>query len=104
MALTFAASASEGKRVKSVTIGGKPLIDDKQYTFSGCERAGEPLDVVCRLRGVHDVHVATMSVHEGLRAYMKLPFPRRPRRQCWKPSDLGRLVSPPSRRRCRVTA
>ena len=71
MKLSFAAYAPDGARLRSVEVGGKPLVDGRHYTFAGCERAGEPIDVVCRLRGTHDVKVLPQTVHEGLRTYMK---------------------------------
>ena len=66
----FTAFASPGHRLRVVEVGGKPLNDAAHYTFAGCERAGEALDVVCRLQGVHDVKVLPMSVHQLLRAYL----------------------------------
>ncbi len=45
----FAAFAPLGRRLRSVEVGGKPLRDEAHYTFAGCERAEEALDVVCRL-------------------------------------------------------
>jgi sulfur-oxidizing protein SoxB len=69
--MQFAAFAPEGERLRAVAIQGKPLEDSAKYTLTGCERAGEPLDVVCRMRGTHDVEVLPMSVHEALRAYLK---------------------------------
>lgn len=71
MVLTFAAYDPEGKRLRSVSIGGKPMNDDRHYTFAGCERAGEPLDVVCRMVGVHDVKILPLGVHEMLDAYLQ---------------------------------
>ncbi len=52
-------------------IDGKPVADDTHVTMSGCERAGEPMDVLCRMRGVHDAAVLPSTVHQALRAYLK---------------------------------
>jgi sulfur-oxidizing protein SoxB len=69
--MQFAALAAPGARLREVAIDGKPLEATAKYTLSGCERAGEPLDVVCRMRGTHDVEVLPLTVHQALRAYLK---------------------------------
>jgi len=66
----FAAKAPAGSRVRRVTIDGAPLREDARYALAGCERAGEPLDVICRLKGVHDPEVLPMSIHQALRQYL----------------------------------
>lgn len=71
MTMQFAALAPNGQRLRDVAVDGKPVEDTAKYTMAGCERAGEPLDVVCRLRGTHDVEVLPMTVHQALRAYLK---------------------------------
>ena len=38
----------------------------------GCEREGEPLDVICRHRGTHDALVLPLSIHEALQEYLKV--------------------------------
>lgn len=71
MKIRFAAKAPPGHRVQSIEVGGKPIADDAHYTIAGCERAGEPLDVICRLRGAHDPRVVAPSIHTAMRAYLK---------------------------------
>lgn len=71
LTMQFAALAAPGSRLGAVTIKGAPMRDDAKYTLAGCERDGEPIDVVCRMKGTHDVSVLPMSVHEALRAYLK---------------------------------
>ena len=71
MTMQFAALAPPGQRLRAVTVDGKPVDDSGKYTMAGCERAGEPLDVVCRLKGTHDVETLPMTVHQALRAYLK---------------------------------
>ena len=71
----FAAGEQPGKRVEAVLIGGKPVQDDKHYTVGGCERAGEPLNMICRFQGAHDPEVLPMTIHEALDQYLnKHPF------------------------------
>ena len=72
MTMSFAAAAPEGSRLRGLMIDGKLIADDTHVTMSGCERAGEPIDVLCRMRGVHDAAVLPSTVHEALRAYLKL--------------------------------
>ena len=69
LTFTFAARAPAGQRVRSIQVGGRAAVDDQHYTFAGCERAGEPLDVVCRHRGTHDVKVLPFTIHEAMPRY-----------------------------------
>lgn len=50
------------KGLKGIAIHAKAVEDDAKYTLTGCERAGEPVDVVCRMRGTHDVEVLPLTV------------------------------------------
>ena len=68
--LVFAAHGEAGQRLRSLKVGGKDVQDGLRYTFAGCERAGEVLDVVCRLKGVHEVKILPASVHQMLRSYL----------------------------------
>ena len=69
LTLRFAARGKPGHRLVSVKVQGQELADGRRYTFAGCERDGEPLDIVCRLEGVHEVKVLPMTVHQALDAY-----------------------------------
>ncbi len=79
--LRFAARAQPGHRVVSLKVRGEEVKDDRRYSFAGCERDGESLDVVCRLAGVHDVKVLPMSVHEAIDAYFRAHPVVSPRRE-----------------------
>jgi sulfur-oxidizing protein SoxB len=70
MEMVFAAKAPNGSRLREVKVLGKPIVDEGKYSLAGCERAGEPLDVVCRMRGTHDPVVLPMTVHEAMRKYL----------------------------------
>ncbi len=70
MDMVFAAKAPNGSRLREVKVLGKRIVDDGKYSLAGCERAGEPLDVVCRMKGTHDPVVLPMTVHEALRKYL----------------------------------
>ncbi len=71
MSIRYRAFAEPGRRLISVQVGGKEVQDDRRYTIAGCEREGEPLDVVCRHRGTHDVKVLPPMLHAALRSYLK---------------------------------
>ena len=64
MTFEFRAFAERGKRIASIKVGGREIEENGRYTIAGCEREGEPLDVICRHPGVHDVEVLPMSIHE----------------------------------------
>jgi sulfur-oxidizing protein SoxB len=70
LSLRYRAFASPGNRLLSVNVGGKEVEDDAHYRIAGCEREGEPLDVVCRHPGTHDARVLPQMVHAALRDYL----------------------------------
>jgi len=72
MTIVFDALAEYGQRVVSIKINGLDAKEDGHYTIAGCEREGEPMDVVCRHRGTHDAQVLPMSIHEALGEYLKV--------------------------------
>lgn len=71
MTIRYRAFAEPGRRVLSVHVGGKEVEDDQHYTIAGCEREGEPLDVVCRHPGTHDARVLPEMIHAALSEYLK---------------------------------
>lgn len=81
MRLEFAAHARPGERIRRIEIGGKELRDDARYTIAGCEREGEPLDVICRLKGVRDPKLSTLSIHEAMRQHLHAQQVLRPARE-----------------------
>lgn len=70
LAFVFNARANYGQRVVSIRINGREVVDDERYMIAGCEREGEPLDVVCRHRGTHEAEVLPISIHEALQKYL----------------------------------
>jgi 5'-nucleotidase len=81
--MTFEARAARGERLRSVRVNGEEITPDGQYTIAGCEREGEPLDVVCRLRGTHDVEYVEPTIHQAMEIYLtdkKVIAPTRQRR------------------------
>lgn len=71
LAITFDAHADHGRRVTSMRVGGRAVEADGRYSIAGCEREGEPLDVVCRHHGTHDAQVIGPSIHAALAAYLR---------------------------------
>ena len=78
--IVFQAKAPLGQRVKDVKIDGAGLDPAREYTIAGCERDGEPMDVICRLRGAHDARYIPGTVHGMLREYLKTHGPVAPNR------------------------
>ena len=93
MEMTFAAKAPVGSRLREVKVQGAPLRDDAKYSLAGCERDGEPLDVICRIKGTHDPAVLPMTVHQALRQYLvKHPVIAPKREGRAKASDLPAVM------------
>jgi 2',3'-cyclic-nucleotide 2'-phosphodiesterase (5'-nucleotidase family) len=70
LSMVFKASAEPGRRLISVKVGGRDVDDERRYTIAGCEREGEPVDLVCRHPGTHDARVLPVTVHEALKQYL----------------------------------
>jgi 2',3'-cyclic-nucleotide 2'-phosphodiesterase (5'-nucleotidase family) len=71
MTIKFTAGNPAGKRLVSLKVNGREVGDDESYTIGGCERAGEPLDMICRLKGARAAKIAPLTIHEGLLEYLK---------------------------------
>ncbi len=71
MAVVFTAMNPPGKRVVSLKVHGREVDDAARFTIGGCEREGEPLEMICRLRGAAEPRIAPLTVHEALLAYLK---------------------------------
>ena len=71
MTMTFNALAKQGRRLISVKVNGREVADEQRYTIAGCEREGEPMDVICRHAGTHDAQVLPATIHEAMQDYLK---------------------------------
>ena len=71
MEIVFNAHAGHGQRVVSIKVGEKEISKDAHYSFAGCERESEPIDVICRHRNTHDAQILPYSIHEALHRYLK---------------------------------
>jgi 2',3'-cyclic-nucleotide 2'-phosphodiesterase (5'-nucleotidase family) len=81
LTMSYEAKAPAGRRLRSVMVLGKEVEEDARYTMAGCEREGEPLDVVCRHKGTHDVAILPRKLHESLRDYCHQHAVLAPRRE-----------------------
>lgn len=70
MQVRFNSQNAKGDRIQSITVGGQPIQDDKYYTISACLRAGEPLETLCRMKGVKDVEIKEYTIHEVVEEYL----------------------------------
>jgi 2',3'-cyclic-nucleotide 2'-phosphodiesterase (5'-nucleotidase family) len=66
------------RRVQQVTVRGEALVEDKRYTVLGCEREGDPEDMVCRIAGVQDPRRQDLTVHQVVTEYLAIHSPVAP--------------------------
>ncbi len=78
MEMSFNAFAEKGKRIQSVEIGDKPLELDKTYSICACEREGDPMDMLCRIRNVKDAQNTPYTLHSVMRDYLAANSPVTP--------------------------
>lgn len=78
MEVKFNSQNPEGEKIKSVTVNGEPLREEKLYTISACVRPGDPIDNLCRMPNVKDVEVQDYSIHELVEEYLKKNSPVSP--------------------------
>jgi len=78
LTITFTAGNRRGERVRAVRINGEPLAVDRRYTMLGCDREGDPENVLCRLPNVANARVLEMSVHDVLIEYLSTHSPVAP--------------------------
>jgi 2',3'-cyclic-nucleotide 2'-phosphodiesterase (5'-nucleotidase family) len=70
MEVSFNAFGSKGKRVQEVLIGGKPLDAQSTYKICACERDGDPVDMLCRIKGVKEAVNTKHTLHSVMKAYL----------------------------------
>lgn len=78
MQVSFNAFADMGKRVQTITIGGKEVDDQQRYSILACQREGDPEDMVCRLKGISDARNITFTLHNTILSYLKANSPVTP--------------------------
>lgn len=78
MEMSFNAHGETGKRIKSMTIDGKPVDMNRQYSILACEREGDPDDMLCRMKGVHEPNISDVTLHNVMIDYLKKYSPVTP--------------------------
>ena len=78
MEITFNAFGETGKRVQTVSVNGTPIDDSKLYSILACEREGDPVDMLCRMKGVVDPKNTTSTLHSVMIDYLKNNSPVTP--------------------------
>jgi len=76
--LTFTVGRPAGDRVGQMKIRGALIDLDKTYTMLGCEREGDPDNVVCRLQNVASARRLDVTVHQVLTEYLATHSPVAP--------------------------
>ena len=98
MEISFNAFAEMGKRIQSITIKGAAIDMEKQYSILACERDGDPVDMLCRLKGVADAKNTQATLHKVMIAYLKNNSPITP-----TPSKNAKILDAPDTLLSQVT-
>ncbi len=72
MTLKFDSSKPNGSRILEVKIQGKPLQLDREYRMASCNRTGEPLGTMCRMKNARDVKIESFTLHDAVEEYLKV--------------------------------
>ncbi|MHB1559184.1 MAG: bifunctional metallophosphatase/5'-nucleotidase, partial [Isosphaeraceae bacterium] len=75
MTVRLAARAATGRRVLEIRVGGEPLVDDREYTLTACEREGDRPDMLCRIPHVKEARVLDLDAHAAVRRYLARHLP-----------------------------
>ena len=78
MHVEFNAFDEPGKRVKKMLIDNQELQEDNVYKISACERDGDPVDALCRMRGVANAANKKFNLHQVLKEYLAANSPVTP--------------------------
>jgi sulfur-oxidizing protein SoxB len=78
MQMRFYAFGEKGKRVQEVKIGGKDLDPEKIYSVVACEREGDPVDTLCRIKNVQQARNLPMTLYSVMKDYWKAFSPVTP--------------------------
>lgn len=79
MEIEFMAFEEIGKRVKKITVAGKPIEENKTYKISACERDGDPEDMLCRIKNVKNAKNTPFTLHSAVTEYLKVNSPVTPK-------------------------
>jgi 2',3'-cyclic-nucleotide 2'-phosphodiesterase (5'-nucleotidase family) len=78
MEVTFNAFGEKGKRVQSVLVRGEALNPKKLYSICACEREGDPVDTLCRIKGVKEAVNTKFTLHGVMKSYLEKNSPVTP--------------------------
>lgn len=81
MRVKFNAFGEKGKRVQEVSVRNVALDPERIYTICACEREGDPLDMLCRIKNVNGAQNTPYTLHTVMRDYLKANSPVTPRPQ-----------------------
>jgi 2',3'-cyclic-nucleotide 2'-phosphodiesterase (5'-nucleotidase family) len=78
MKVEFNAFGEMGKRMQSIVIQGEKIDLEKMYSILACERDGDPDDMLCRIKGVHEAKNTSSTLHSVMRDYLQKNSPVTP--------------------------
>lgn len=91
MEINFTDSRGKGNRLNTIKIGGELVWDREQgglvvdgerlFTFVACERGGDPVDVLCRIKGVSGRRDLPFTLHDAVERYLAKHSPVSPRQE-----------------------
>jgi 2',3'-cyclic-nucleotide 2'-phosphodiesterase (5'-nucleotidase family) len=70
MQIEFKAFEAMGKRVQKVLVKGKPIDENAIYKICACERDGDPVDMLCRIKGVANPITHSFTLHKTMKDYL----------------------------------
>lgn len=71
MTVKFDSSKEMGERVQEITIQGAPLDLNKTYRMASCNREGEPIHILCRMRDAKNVELKPYTLHQAVIEYLE---------------------------------
>lgn len=70
MTVRFRSDAPKGQRLLALEVAGEPVVDERLYTVTACEREGDSPDMLCRIPDVQDPQVLDVDAHEAVRRFL----------------------------------
>lgn len=71
LTLKFDSSKEFGNRIQEIKIQGQPIDLNKTYTMASCNRTGEPLETMCRMKNASNVKMQDYTLHNAVEEYLK---------------------------------
>jgi 2',3'-cyclic-nucleotide 2'-phosphodiesterase (5'-nucleotidase family) len=91
MEIEFNAFGELGKRVQTITVLGKPLDLEREYSICACERDGDPTTMLCRMPNVKEGKNTPYTLHTVLRDYLAANSPVSP-----QPHGFAKILDAPN--------